>query len=93
MAAKHMPLSSLLIAVDLDKMKPIPGAKIIQGDITTQKCKFEVHQSLGGWKADAVLHDGAPNVTGKWSKDAYGQCELTLAALKMCTFFLREGKH
>eukprot|EP00485_Elphidium_margaritaceum_P008525 CAMPEP_0202698920 /NCGR_PEP_ID=MMETSP1385-20130828/12155_1 /ASSEMBLY_ACC=CAM_ASM_000861 /TAXON_ID=933848 /ORGANISM="Elphidium margaritaceum" /LENGTH=967 /DNA_ID=CAMNT_0049355749 /DNA_START=9 /DNA_END=2912 /DNA_ORIENTATION=+ len=90
-AAKYMPLSSHIIAVDLEKMKPIPGCVTIQGDITTQKCKFEIRKHLHGYDVDCVLHDGAPNVTGAWSKDAYGQCELTLCALKMTTQFLKVG--
>jgi len=89
--AKNMPLSSILISVDLVKMKPIGGAKMIQGDITKQKCKFDIKQALNGWQADAILHDGSPNVTGTWSKDAYSQCELVLSSLKLATNFLRCG--
>ena len=90
-AAKHMPLSSLLVAVDIVKMKPIGGAKVLQGDIFTQKCKFDIKKQLNGWLADAIIHDGAPNVTGAWATDAYGQCNLVLASLKLATQFLRQG--
>lgn len=39
-----------------------------------------------GWKFDAVIHDGAPNVGGAtWYKDAYGQVELVRERLRcMC---------
>ena len=90
-AAKNMPLSSLIVAVDIVKMKPIGGAKVIQGDIFTQKCKFSVKKELNGMMADAIIHDGAPNVTGAWATDAYGQCNLVLASLKLATEFLRQG--
>merc|ERR1712228_178156 len=46
---------------------------------------FEIKKHLHGYEVDAIIHDGAPNVTGTWSKDAYGQCELTLNALKLAT--------
>lgn len=90
-AAKHMPLSSILIAVDLVKMKPVGGAIRIVGDITTQKCKFEIQKNVGDWPVDAVLCDGAPNISGAWDKDAYVQCEIALASLKLATRFLRQG--
>eukprot|EP00484_Ammonia_sp_Unknown_P029803 CAMPEP_0197051364 /NCGR_PEP_ID=MMETSP1384-20130603/26045_1 /TAXON_ID=29189 /ORGANISM="Ammonia sp." /LENGTH=946 /DNA_ID=CAMNT_0042483917 /DNA_START=24 /DNA_END=2864 /DNA_ORIENTATION=- len=90
-AAKYMPLSSQIIAVDLVKMKPVAGCVTIEADITTQKCRFEIKKHLHGHEVDCVLHDGAPNVSGAWTKDAYGQCELTLSALKLATQFLRVG--
>eukprot|EP01083_Nonionella_stella_P291537 991967_1 len=90
-ASKYMPLSSHIIAVDITKMKKFAGCVTLQQDITTQKCKFEIKKHLHGSQVDCVLHDGAPNVSGAWAKDAYGQCELTLNALKLATTFLRPG--
>lgn len=38
-AAKSMPLSSLIVGVDLFPIKPIPNVITLQADITTARCK------------------------------------------------------
>lgn len=62
-AAKYMPAGSLIIGVDLLPIKPIRGVKTFVGDITTAACRKQIIEELQGWKADAVLCDGAPNVS------------------------------
>ena len=38
-AVKHMPMSSLIVGVDLVPIRPIRGAKTIIGDITSAQCR------------------------------------------------------
>lgn len=64
-------MSSIKIGVDLDPIKPIPGVKTFQCDITTQKCLALIKREIKTMAVDVVLHDGAPNVGANWSKDAY----------------------
>eukprot|EP00753_Platysulcus_tardus_P012291 PLAT3352.5.p1 GENE.PLAT3352.5~~PLAT3352.5.p1 ORF type:complete len:997 (+),score=577.45 PLAT3352.5:55-2991(+) len=90
-AAKKMPVSSTIVGVDLDRIAPIKGVITLMEDITTGKCRRELRRHIPGDKADVVLHDGAPNVGGAWSKEAYGQSELVLHSLKLATEFLRAG--
>lgn len=86
-----MPASSLIIGVDLAPIKPIPRTITFQSDITTDKCRATIRQHLKTWKADTVLHDGAPNVGTAWVQDAFSQAELAFQAFKLATEFLIEG--
>ena len=86
-----MPRGSLIVGVDLTPIKPIPRTITFQSDITTDKCRASIRQYLKSWKADTVLHDGAPNVGTAWVQDAFSQAELSLQALKLATEFLLEG--
>ncbi|CAG8446002.1 12424_t:CDS:10 [Ambispora leptoticha] len=69
--------------IDLVPIKPIPKVITLQNDITTEKCVDSLRHVLKSWKADTVLHDGAPNVGVSWVQDAFSQSELTLMALKL----------
>ncbi|OAQ85333.1 AdoMet-dependent rRNA methyltransferase spb-1 [Purpureocillium lilacinum] len=90
-AAEVMPVNSLIVGVDLAPIKPIPRVITFQSDITTEKCRATIRQHFKTWKADTVLHDGAPNVGTAWAQDSFNQAELALQAMKLATEFLVEG--
>lgn len=82
-AAKMCPVNSLIVGVDIVPMKPIPNVILFQSDITTEDCRSKLRGYMKTWKADTVLHDGAPNVGLGWVQDAFTQSQLTLQALKL----------
>ncbi|KAF2686696.1 hypothetical protein K458DRAFT_334624 [Lentithecium fluviatile CBS 122367] len=90
-ASEVMPPNALIIGVDLAPIKAIPRCITFQSDITTDKCRATIRQHLKTWKADTVLHDGAPNVGTAWVQDAFTQAELVLQSMKLATEFLVEG--
>jgi AdoMet-dependent rRNA methyltransferase SPB1 len=80
-----------LSGVDLIPIKPIPRVITLTADITTPQCRNLIRNELKDWKADIVLHDGAPNVGTAWVQDAYNQSELVLMSLKLAVEFLAPG--
>ena len=91
-ANRLMPISSKKIGIDLDFIKPIPNVTTIQADITTEKCRQMLKKEMGkNTKADIVLHDGAPNVGGAFSRESYVQNELVIISAKLATEYLKEG--
>lgn len=79
-----------IVAVDLQDMAPIPGVTIIQGDITTEDTATRIVRLLDG-RAQLVVCDGAPDVTGLHELDEYVQHQLLVAALNISTFVLAPG--
>ncbi|KAG1755177.1 Spb1 C-terminal domain-containing protein [Suillus paluster] len=90
-ASKYMPTNSVIVGVDLVPIKPIPRVVTFAADITTAQCRNLIRSELKDWKADVVLHDGAPNVGTAWVQDAYSQSELVLMSLKLAVEFLVKG--
>jgi AdoMet-dependent rRNA methyltransferase SPB1 len=90
-AAETMPIKSLIVGVDLAPIKPVPKTITFQGDITTDKTRAIIRGHLKTWKADTVIHDGAPNVGTAWVQDAFSQNELVLHSLRLACDFLGPG--
>ena len=66
-------------AVDLLELEPIPGVTIFKGDFRAA----DLEGALGG-KADVVLSDMMPNITGVPLVDQARAAEISLAAIELC---------
>ncbi|KAF6162607.1 hypothetical protein GIB67_003153 [Kingdonia uniflora] len=73
-------------------MAPIKGIIQVQGDITNARTAEVVIKHFDGCKADLVVCNGAPDVTGLHDMDEFVQSLLILAGLTIVTHVLREGE-
>jgi 23S rRNA (uridine2552-2'-O)-methyltransferase len=63
-AANRLAGKGRIVAVDVLPMDAIPGVTVITGDFREQAVVEAVLESLGGRRADLVMSDMAPNITG-----------------------------
>ena len=63
-------LNGTIIGLDLLAMEPIEGVHFIQGDFREAEVLAQLETSLAGRKADLVVSDMAPNLSGISSADA-----------------------
>jgi tRNA (cytidine32/guanosine34-2'-O)-methyltransferase len=80
-----------IVAVDLQPMAPIDGVVCLQGDITSLETAKSIVQQFQGHRAELVVCDGAPDVTGLHDLDEFLQGQLLLSAVKITTHVLCDG--
>jgi 23S rRNA (uridine2552-2'-O)-methyltransferase len=76
-----------VVAVDLLPMEPLPGVQFLQGDFREQEVLDALLVLLGGRKADLVISDLAPNISGIGVSDQARSmylCELALEFARQC---------
>jgi len=82
--------NSKIVAVDLQPMAPLEGVHCLQGDILEIRTAQSVLKYFGGAKAQLVVCDGAPDVTGLHDLDEFVQAQLLFAALLITTNVLAQ---
>ncbi|HZY18207.1 MAG TPA: RlmE family RNA methyltransferase [Ramlibacter sp.] len=63
-------LDGTIIALDILPMEPVEGVVFLQGDFREPEVLARLEQVVAGRKADAVVSDMAPNLSGIESADA-----------------------
>ncbi len=63
-AAKRVGASGRVVAIDILEMEPIAGVTFIRADFTAAAGLAAVEDAMRGRKADIVLSDMAPNMSG-----------------------------
>jgi len=81
-----------VIAVDILPMEPLSGVHYIQGDFSDESTLNKLLAELGDAKADLVLSDMAPNISGNRSVDQPRAMYLAELALELAVSVLgRDG--
>ena len=81
---------SKIFALDLDRMPPIEGVAFIRGDIRDKEVVSKLLDLIPD-KADVVISDMSPDISGNYSYDHARSVELCEHALRFASSVLREG--
>jgi 23S rRNA (uridine2552-2'-O)-methyltransferase len=88
-AAKAVAPGGQVFALDVLDMEPLPGVTFIRGDFQESRTLAELERALAGRKADLVLSDMAPNITGIASVDQARAAVLAELALDFAVKHLK----
>lgn len=89
-AIKEVGSCGKVIGIDLKEVKPLEGAIILHGNIEDHGIIDGVIKILNS-KADVVLSDLSPNVSGIWDIDHARQISLTKSAFSVAQKILKEN--
>lgn len=89
-ATKEVGAAGKVVGIDLKPVEQVAGATVLEGNIEDPSMLSKIADILGG-KADIVLSDLAPNVSGVWDIDQARQISLSTIALGFARQVLRVG--
>ena len=70
-----------LVGVDLQHILPLKGALFLKGDLREKEIRDKLHELMP--KADVVISDMSPNLSGNYSVDQARSVELSSLALEI----------
>ncbi|HTR58039.1 MAG TPA: RlmE family RNA methyltransferase [Casimicrobiaceae bacterium] len=88
---QRLEAAARIVAVDLLPMQPITNVIFVQGDFREEATLRAVEKALGGRKADLVISDLAPNISGVASADQARSVLLGELALEFAGDRLQPG--
>jgi 23S rRNA (uridine2552-2'-O)-methyltransferase len=80
-----------IVAVDVLPMDTLPSVEFIRGDFTEDAVFQALQDALGGARADLVMSDMAPNISGTRAVDQPKSMHLAELALDTARTLLRPG--
>lgn len=80
-----------IIALDLLPITPLPDVTFLQGDFRESEVVEQLEAALGGARADIILSDLAPNLSGIAAADAARGAHLLELALEFALAQLKPG--
>jgi 23S rRNA (uridine2552-2'-O)-methyltransferase len=90
-AAARLKGRGTIVAVDILPMDPLPGVQFLRADLEDAHVVDQIVDCLGGRRADLVMSDMAPNITGVSSVDQPRALALAEAALDLGVHVLAPG--
>ena len=78
-----------VVGVDRQRIESIDGVETVRGDLTEEATRAEIGEQVG--KADLVLSDMAPNMTGEYDLDHARSVYLARQALDVARAILAPG--
>jgi 23S rRNA (uridine2552-2'-O)-methyltransferase len=91
LTSKSGELRGRIVALDILPMDPLPDVSFIQGDFREPEVADQLAQALAGERADVVLSDMAPNLSGIAAADAARSLHLCELALEFAQAHLRDS--
>jgi 23S rRNA (uridine2552-2'-O)-methyltransferase len=80
-----------VVGIDLSPIKPIHGITFLKGDMTKETSIKDLIEIIGEKKADVVLSDMSPDISGTYSIDHARSIFLSEQALICAELFLKTG--
>jgi 23S rRNA (uridine2552-2'-O)-methyltransferase len=91
-AAKRVGPTGRVVAIDLLDMEPVAGVEFVQGDFSKGSGLKAIASLLGDRKADIVLSDMAPNMSGISVSDQARSMELAELARDFAVLHLQDAE-
>ena len=82
---------SVIVAIDLLPMEPIPGVRFVQGDFESDEGLAALETALAGTPVDLVISDMSPNLSGIDVVDQARSMRLAELALDFASTHLQPG--
>jgi 23S rRNA (uridine2552-2'-O)-methyltransferase len=89
-ARKAVSHSGKVVGVDIEKVVQLEGVTILQGDIEDARTINLITKTLNG-KANTLLSDVSPKISGLWSVDHARQISLSRRSIEIATQILAKG--
>jgi 23S rRNA (uridine2552-2'-O)-methyltransferase len=85
--------AGMVIGADLSFIQPLEGVTFLQGDITQHETVERIKDLMGNNKADVVISDISPDISGNYSVDQARSAWLCDCALGVVDQVLKTGGH
>ena len=80
-----------VVGIDLSNIEPIDDIIFLKGDMTKEESLNKIKDALNNKKADVVLSDMSPDISGNYSMDQARSVYLCEKALNTAEVLLKEG--